>query len=208
MPDLKMPKNLLDHAEYELKRAGFTDSPNPDNQKIARDVLALIRRFRKQDHGQYTGPKVLEFFDTLGWFLPLTPITDNPEEWEQFDVTTKNTTTGEEETSSHWQCKRAPSIISEDGGKTFTDMRTGNTSESLKHEEWLKDVEKQKQARLDRKRQEAAKTQAPNVKRRPDTSVPADEVVAAPVKGSEPETPPTPEKEADKGTPTETKESE
>jgi len=142
-----MGKTLLEHAAYELTKSGFVDDTDPENRKVATDVMALVRRFVKQDHNERTGRIVLDFFETICFFLPLTPITDDPEEWEKFEIKTTNQETGEETTSTRWQSKRAPRIISEDSGKTFIDQATGKTGESVNAAEYAKKVEEQKALR-------------------------------------------------------------
>ena len=125
-----MAKTLIEHAEYELNKAGLTDNPNPEARKVATDTMALVKRFEKQQHTQMTAQWVVQFFSDLVNFIPLTTITDDPEEWEKFEIEQTNKETGEKTTVTRWQSRRCPSVMSEDEGKTWTDMATGNTGES------------------------------------------------------------------------------
>jgi len=175
-----MGKTLYEHATAELKRLGLhLEEESPDSRKILTDTLALVKRFEKQAHNEWTGKWVLEFFETLCNFLPLSPITDDPAEWEAYEDTHKNVTTGEAEVTKRWQNKRAPSIVSMDGGKTFVDLKTKKEGKSVDH------IEQEKEWAADRAKRDAERkakanpgqVQAPNVLAQPpvDTSVPAGE---------------------------------
>lgn len=145
-------RTLSEHAAYELTKAGMTNNDDPRARKVAIDVMALVRRFEKQDHDDKTGPFVLEAFETLCTRLPLTPITDDPEEWDKFETERKNIDTGETEKRVIWQSRRAPSIFSEDEGKTFTDQRTGKVGTSVDH---VKQAAERKAAEEDRAKRKA-----------------------------------------------------
>ena len=129
------PKTLVQHAQYELEKADLVNNADPEARKIASDTLALVKRFEKQNHSKKTGKWVLEFFQNICWHVPLTPLTDDPDEWEKFDVETKNTETDEVTVVHRWQSRRSPSIISEDLGKTFVDIQSGKEGISLDHVE-------------------------------------------------------------------------
>ena len=135
-----MTKSLIEHAEYELNKAGLTDNPNPEARKVATDTMALVKRFDKQKHTQKTAQWVVQFFTDLVNFIPLTTITDDPEEWEKFEIEQTNKETQEKTTVVRWQSRRCPSVFSEDEGKTWTEMATGNTGESAPAEEERKRV--------------------------------------------------------------------
>lgn len=149
-----MTKTLVEHAQFELERADLINNPDPQARKVATDTIALVKRFEKQAHDQTTGKWVLEFFQNLCYFKPLTPLTDDPAEWEKFEIEKKNTETKEVEVSHRWQSRRAPSVISEDEGKTWYDMATEQSGTSLDHVEEAK------------KREEDRKKSAENVKKR------------------------------------------
>lgn len=176
-----MGKTLYEHATDELRRLGLhLPDESPDSRKILVDTLALVRRFEKQNHNEHTGKWVLEFFETICNFLPLSPITDDPAEWEGYEDTHKNIKTGEAEVTKRWQNLRAPSIISMDGGKTFVDLRTNKEGTSVDHveqaKEWAADRAKREASRLEGD-QPADGPAAPNVLAKPpvDTSAPAGE---------------------------------
>lgn len=133
-----MTKTLVEHAQFELERADLINNPDPKARKVATDTIALVKRFEKQAHDQTTGKYVLEFFENICYFKPLTPLTDDPEEWEKFEIEKTNTETKEKEVSHRWQSRRAPSVISEDEGKTWYDMATEKSGQSLDHIEEAK----------------------------------------------------------------------
>ena len=116
---------------------------------------------------------VLEAFSVLTQFLPLTPITDDPEEWEKFEIDRKNIDTGDVEKKEIWQSKRATSIFSEDKGKTFTDQRTGKTGTSIDH---IEQAKQEKAAEEERAKTKANKQSIKDAM----AEAPAGEVSAAP----------------------------
>lgn len=165
-----MGKTLYDHALFELLRAGQFADDTPDNRKIITDTLALVRRFEKQAHNTLTAKWVIDFFATVANWLPITPITDDPEEWEQYEDTHKNMKTGNEEKVTRWISTRCPSFISMDGGKSFVDLKTNEYTQSVDHVQYLKD-----QAELKRKRNEKPVETKPDEQPPTDTSTPAGE---------------------------------
>lgn len=96
----------------------------------------------------HTTKWVLEFFETICNWLPLSPITDQPDEWEEYEDIHRNMKTGGEEKTIRWVSTRAPSIISMDGGKTWVDYRTNKEGVSVDHikqaEEWAADKAERK----------------------------------------------------------------
>lgn len=175
------PRTLSEHAAYELVLAGMTDNEDPQARKAASDVMALIKRFEKQDHTEKTAMFTLNAFETLASFLPLTPITDDPQEWDKFEIDKTNVDTKEVEKKIVWNSKRATSIFSEDEGKTFYDQRTGKTGTSLDHIVQAEEKAAEKADREKRKAAAAERAKAPkpsNVMAQPDTDVPAAEAPA------------------------------
>jgi len=128
-----MGKTLSEHAAYELVRTGLTTHEDPEARKAATCTMALVRRFEKQKHSAATGMYTLQMFEDLCNFLPLTALTDDPAEWKKFKIRTTNEDTQEVTNVERWESLRSPSIFSEDGGKTWTDEKTGNTGTSLDH---------------------------------------------------------------------------
>ena len=168
-----MSKTLIEHAAYELTKAGMANNTDPEARQAATNTLALVRRIEKMNMTDRQAQFVLEAFSILTQFLPLTPITDDPEEWEKFEIDRKNVDTGEVEKREVWQSRRATSIFSEDKGKTFTDQRTGKTGTSVDH---LKQAEEEKATEEARAKTKADKKSIKEAM----AEAPAAEVNAAP----------------------------
>lgn len=156
-------KTLAEHAAYELHKAGFVDNDDPDVRKVATDTMALCKRFEKQKHSEKTAGATLEFFETLASFLPLTPLTNDPSEWEIYEEVKRNPATQEEiEKRIIWHSERASSIFSFDEGKTWADMRTNKTGELVDHKEYA--AQQKKDADEATARKEMAAQRAANPK--------------------------------------------
>lgn len=182
-----MSKTLYEHAQYELKKLGLLEDGEHEGRTIVVNTLAMVRHFEKMKLSEEAHKWVLEFTETLANHLPLSPITDEESEWEPYEDTHKNLETGEVVVTKRWQSRRAPMVISADGGKTFVDMRTNKEGISVDH------IEQEKEwaaSRLERKEaaaaEEAAKKNAETAKamvaKAPtDTSAPAGEETPAPI---------------------------
>lgn len=158
-----MPKTILEHAAYELAKAGLTTNEDAEARQVAINTMALVRRLEKQKNNEKQTEYVVESFYRLVQRLPLSPITDDADEWEKFEIDRKNIETNEVEKKIVWQSRRVPSIFSEDEGKTFTDHRTGKVGTSVN------------QAELDAKAQAAdSKTDGDM----PEVETPAEEISA------------------------------
>ncbi len=104
---------LVEYAKQELSIAGLFDKDADYDGMIGKAVLELVETFAAQDHSGFSANYVLEIFDKVSRFQPLTPITSKPEEW--LDRT-------EESGRPMWQSKRNPSTFSTDGGQTWYDL--------------------------------------------------------------------------------------
>ena len=116
-----LTEGLVDHAIRELNLAGYdinstgTSVQSDDDYAnlIAKSVLELLAHFAEQGHSGFSAPCVIAIFDKLAAFKTLTPITSNPEEWQ--DVS-KYGSPGDE---PMWQNIRDSRNFSNDGGKTW-----------------------------------------------------------------------------------------
>lgn len=122
--------NLLQHAWDELNRAGlFTEKGDFYGGMTGRSVMELIETFDKHDHSGMSAGIVIDLFTKLASFQPLSPPTDDPEEWFEHEGF------GPDGESSLWQNKRKSDAFSADGGKTYRvngDPDTVHTSEPAK----------------------------------------------------------------------------
>lgn len=101
--------SLVTHAKEELNRAGLFDKDSDYDGMLGGAVLELVETFAKQGHSGYSAMLVLDIFDKVAKFQPLTPITNDPKEWMGV-------------TGELWQSKRNPSLFSRDKGETWYDV--------------------------------------------------------------------------------------
>lgn len=110
----------LERIEYELRKAGYnledTENSNSDNdfaQSIGKCVWDICKLFASQEHSGFSAKLTLDLLKrVLIDEQPLTPLTNNPNEWQE-DVS------GEE---GHYQSKRRFSCFSDDNLKTYYDI--------------------------------------------------------------------------------------
>jgi hypothetical protein len=103
--------NLAVHAERELRRAGLFDRDSDYGGMVGTATLDLVRRFGEQGHSGFSAGLVRDLFGRLAAFEALTPLTDDPDEWN--DVSAMSGT-------PLWQSRRDSTAFSEDAGKTYT----------------------------------------------------------------------------------------
>lgn len=115
--------NLLRHAQQEMSRIGLY-SPDADyGGMLAQAVEDLVRVFASQGHSGGSAFAVRELFAKLTNFEPLSPLTNDPDEWMNVS---------ELSGSEMYQSRRRPDAFSTDGGKTYYllgDSETMYTSE-------------------------------------------------------------------------------
>lgn len=99
----------VNHALSEYKLAGV---------KPEREVMDLIRVHSMYGHSGGSHFAVLELFNHLINSNTLTPITDNPAEWNDVSKFSGY---------PHWQNLRNSACFSEDGGKTYQDINEDET---------------------------------------------------------------------------------
>lgn len=105
--------SLISHAEEELQRLVGGPLMFPE-----REALELVKCFARQGHSGDSAAHTLSLFTKLAERQPLTPLTPNPDEWE--DVSDK---------AGHplWQSTRSSTAFSVDGGKTFYVLQEDGT---------------------------------------------------------------------------------
>lgn len=114
--------NLTEHAQMELKIAGFDLQDNGDTidsygNKCAQAALELVKTFAEQGHSGYSAGVTLSLFKKLANWENITDLTDNPTEW------TDTVALGYQDENSHgrYQSKRNSSCFSDDL-KTYWDI--------------------------------------------------------------------------------------
>lgn len=71
--------SLLSHAEREMQLAWPDAEPMQDMVKA--NVLELLKAFEDQGHSGMSAPYVIDVFEKLAKFEPLTPLTGEDAEW-------------------------------------------------------------------------------------------------------------------------------
>ncbi len=100
---------LVEHAEYELRKAGLYDKDSDYGGELAPCILEVVRKFSEYGHSGGSAGISIEILNKLLRFQVLSPITSDPSEWF-------------EAAPSVWQSNRDPATFSEDGGKTWYNL--------------------------------------------------------------------------------------
>jgi hypothetical protein len=98
---------LVEHARYELTRAGLFDSDSDYDGALGPAVLELLEVFAGQGHSGASAAAVVELFTRCVGFQPLTPLTSAPTEWMEVQP-------------GLWQSCRQSHAFSRDGGLTWS----------------------------------------------------------------------------------------
>lgn len=98
--------NLYDHAERELRLAGLLDKGSDYDGELGAGVLEVVKVFEGQKHSGFSAATANSLLGKLLSFEPLTPLTDNPDDWVEVGP-------------SLWQNKRDSKAFSTDRGKTY-----------------------------------------------------------------------------------------
>jgi hypothetical protein len=108
--------NLVQHAEDELKRAGFFDQDSDYVGLVGPAVMEMMKQFAQEGHSGYSASLCLRIFDRLARYKLLMPI-ENPMIDQSFidhtDISGGHPT---------FQSNRLSSLFSEDGGKRWYDI--------------------------------------------------------------------------------------
>lgn len=119
---------LYQHALSELRREGMFDEDADYGGALAHAVLELIETFARQGHSGYSAAMTRSLFDRLARFEPLSPITNDPEEWTEV-------------IDGMWQNKRRSTSFSNDGGQTWYDIEDASRSNGAR---WYSEEETRK----------------------------------------------------------------
>lgn len=98
--------NLVEHARRELEVCGQT----AEDPGYAASIVAAVAAFASYGHSGGSASIAIEQLHRLLQFGHLSPLTDDPEEWEN---------RSEMSGTPMWQNRRNSAAFSEDGGKTF-----------------------------------------------------------------------------------------
>jgi len=80
-------RTMLEWAKDELIRSGHDpDDPEGDvNTLLAQGVLRLLDVFCDEGHSGASAPFAVRTFERLAMWKPLTPLTGEPDEWEEVE---------------------------------------------------------------------------------------------------------------------------
>lgn len=122
--------NLVEHAKYELQRAGLLDDDSDYDGMLGKAALEIVEVFAKQGHSGYSAMMTIDIVTKLMSYQPLTDITSDPEEW---------TFVAEDKGGPIYQSKRRSSSFSRDGGKTWYDIDDPerNNGDTWKRVDWV-----------------------------------------------------------------------
>lgn len=98
--------NLVSHARTELVMLG-------EKPEIISWYLNVVEAFASYGHSGGSASVVIPTLNELLQFKNLTPLTDNPDEWEHHDAATWGAPGG------IWQNMRNSQAFSRDAGKTY-----------------------------------------------------------------------------------------
>lgn len=114
-------RNLVEHARRELELCGQT----AEDPGYAASIAATVAAFASYGHSGGSMFVAVEQICALLRFEHLSPLTDDPAEWE--DRTEMSGT-------PMWQSLRNPAAFSDDAGRTYYLVGTGSTTPPPRHE--------------------------------------------------------------------------
>ena len=114
--------HLAQHAWDELDRAGLFDRASDYEGALGVAVMELVHVFARHGHSGASAAAATHLFSELVAFRPLSPLTNDPDEWVEV-------------ADGLWQSRREPEAFSRDGGATYrlnSDRDTIRASERSK----------------------------------------------------------------------------
>lgn len=136
----KTENTFLERVKYEVEFVGLLDKDSDYEGGIGRAVIELAETFSKQGHSGFSASYVGSIFYALIQDKALTPLTNEPEEWEDVSATMyspEQIAAGQK----MWQNKRDLAAFSRDGGKTWENMRDNTKGASVTREEALNGID-------------------------------------------------------------------
>lgn len=123
--------DLMEYAKAEMELAFPEKERDGMQQTACKDVLDLIQTFSDQGHSGMSGNYVLNLFNRLVRFKPISPLTGEDREWRALDKFGDHENEQNVRCSSVFRTKGDNStardidgrVFSEDGGKTWYSSR-------------------------------------------------------------------------------------
>lgn len=107
---LEEGSNLVTHARRELAIIG-------EDEWVTEGVVKIVQAFADMGHSGSSAEAVADLLDRLLRYQPLTPLTDDPDEWMDRK---------EESGYALWQNMRDSSAFSYDGGRSYWLLAEGS----------------------------------------------------------------------------------
>jgi len=106
---------MIEWAKKELSRIEHDEDGVQD--RMDANILELLEVLSKQGHSNFTANYVLNMFDRLSHFLPLTPLTGEDDEWNEYSQNKRCPTVFKDADGRAYNSDGK--IFSNDGGKTW-----------------------------------------------------------------------------------------
>lgn len=90
--------SIVEFAREELDRAGLFDDSSDYGGALGDAVIDLIQVFSDQGHSGFSAGMVTQLFERLARYQPITPLTGDPDEWNEVG-------------DGIWQNRRCPSVF-------------------------------------------------------------------------------------------------
>lgn len=113
--------NLVDHAKRELALAGNDDDFN-------QSIIKAVEAFSSFGHSGGSASVAIPMLNDLLNFRNLTPLTDDPDEWNHVSEDVWG------EAGGVWQNQRNSEAFSNDGGTTYYLLSESKDGERIMHE--------------------------------------------------------------------------
>ena len=98
--------NLVDHARKELKLLG-------EDPETSEQIVRIVQAFADMGHSGFSAMHTVGVLDRLLTYRNLTPLTNDPEEWNYIPEDMSG------EAGGLWQNKRNSEAFSHDGGFSY-----------------------------------------------------------------------------------------
>ena len=99
--------DMLDYAKQELLLAGYLPTDLGYSRRTQAALLQLLKAFEAQGWLTSEAPGILDMFQKLGQYQPLSPLTGGNEEWVEVETGTK------------WRNKRCSTVFKEATGRAY-----------------------------------------------------------------------------------------
>lgn len=121
----KKDSGLVGFAKDEFKILGWDKSEDEMQKEVCKNIIELLSVLSKQGHSGFSIGYVLNLFNKLANYIPISPLTGEDSEWN--DVGTYHDKSGNE--IKIFQNKRCPSVFKDSKDSRAYDMNTSDDSD-------------------------------------------------------------------------------